>query len=105
MEKTLMNDDKTLNSGVRLSDALEKIEISFKDGEISFVKSLAGNSDGFHDSFHDGPTWRDTFGDGGQWASSFNNLRGNCAGIHHPAIQEALQKVAAAIARRIQQKE
>ena len=97
-----MSDDAAQNdvtSGVHLAKSLERIHLTITDGEIEFVKELAGQTDKFRDSFSDGPTWRDTFGDGGQWQSSFNNMRRSSDSARHPAIQEALQKVAAAIAR------
>ncbi|WP_413432597.1 hypothetical protein [Crateriforma spongiae] len=91
------NDAKATNDPVDVSSSLEKIQLVLQDGEIAVVRQIASESEKFNDSFNDGPTFRDSFGDGGQWESSFNKGRGSSQSVRHPAIQEALRKIAAAI--------
>lgn len=69
-----------------------KIEFNLLGDKIGTLKVIQ-RSEGFRDSFPDGPVWRDTFADGGTWLSNFNNMGADQGALRHPAVQGALEKL------------
>lgn len=70
----------------------DKIEFNLLGDKIGTLKVIQ-RSEGFRDSFSDGPVWRDTFADGGNWLSNFNNMGADQGALRHPAVQGALEKL------------